>query len=190
MPYKPRIKVCPHCKKEYTANYNTQKYCSLSCVASANNARRRGKNYAKTFAKEQEIITAAAEVYSMAELLRKLGLKAHGGNYDNMKRKLQQLNVDTSHWRGAAWSRDQQLKDWSNYTNSSRLKPHLIKIRGHVCECCKLERWLDSPITLEVHHIDGDRTNNDITNLQLLCPNCHSVTDSWKGRNKNSKKTG
>lgn len=49
---------------------------------------------------------------------------------------------------------------------------------------CKLHKWLNFPITLEVHHIDGDRTNNNEENLQLLCPNCHSYTDNWRNRKR------
>lgn len=63
--------------------------------------------------------------------------------------------------------------------SGSKLLKELLKIRPNQCECCKLTRWLNQPIKLEVHHIDGDNTNNNLENLQLLCPNCHSYTDSW-----------
>ena len=129
---------------------------------------------------DESIIENAKSVKSLAGLLKSLGLKPCGGNYANIKRKLQQLEIDTSHWTGKAWNRGEQLKDWSDYTRAGKLKPHLIKKRGNKCESCGLETWLDFPITLEVHHIDGDKTNNSEDNLQLLCPNCHSVTDNWR----------
>ena len=67
-----------------------------------------------------------------------------------------------------------------NYRISgSKLLKELLKLRPQQCECCKLTEWLNKPIKLEVHHIDGDNTNNVLENLQLLCPNCHSYTDSW-----------
>ena len=67
-----------------------------------------------------------------------------------------------------------------NYRISgSKLLKELLKLRPQQCECCKLTEWLNQPIKLEVHHIDGDNTNNVLENLQLLCPNCHSYTDSW-----------
>ena len=56
-------------------------------------------------------------------------------------------------------------------------------IKPHKCECCGLETWLDQPIPLEVHHIDGDRDNNELSNFALLCPNCHAFTDSYRGKN-------
>lgn len=63
----------------------------------------------------------------------------------------------------------------------------LIQIRGRKCECCELTEWQGQPINLQVHHIDGDRTNNELDNLQLLCLNCHSYTDNFGSKNKKHK---
>lgn len=133
---------------------------------------------------DQDIITVAARVRSLSSLLRKLGLKVAGGNYDNMRRNLQRLNVDTSHWTGQAWNRDLQTKDYNQYTRATHLKPHVIRSRGHKCEMCHLEIWMNKEIMLEIHHIDGDRTNNHDDNLQLLCPNCHATTSNWRNRKR------
>jgi len=129
---------------------------------------------------DNDVIEYAKEVYSIAELLRKLNLKEAGGNYANIKRLIQKLNINTSHWTGQAWNKDQQLKDWSKYTRANNLKKHLIKKRGNICEICGNSMWLGKQLHLEIHHIDGDKTNNDINNLQLLCPNCHSQTHNWR----------
>ena len=51
------------------------------------------------------------------------------------------------------------------------------------CECCGLTEWQGKPLSLEVHHINGDRYDNRRENLQILCPNCHSVTDNWRSGN-------
>jgi 5-methylcytosine-specific restriction endonuclease McrA len=51
------------------------------------------------------------------------------------------------------------------------------------CNKCKLDKWLGQPIHLELEHIDGDNTNNSRTNLEGLCPNCHSQTLTYKNRN-------
>ena len=63
----------------------------------------------------------------------------------------------------------------------------LINLRGHQCEKCKLSEWLNKPINLELHHYDGDKSNNNLDNLQLLCPNCHSYTDNYGSKNKKHK---
>lgn len=62
------------------------------------------------------------------------------------------------------------------------LKKKLLKVRPHQCERCKSTVWLDAPIPLELHHIDGNKKNDDPSNLQLLCPNCHALTPNYRGR--------
>ena len=95
---------------------------------------------------DEDIINFAKEVKSIAGLLRKLGLKVAGGNYCHLKKNLQRLNVDTSHWTGQTWNKGEQLKDWQNYTRASNLKKHLIKRKGHQCEICKLKEWINKLI--------------------------------------------
>ena len=129
---------------------------------------------------DAQFIQHTKEVKSLAGLLKKLGLKPAGGNYAHAKYTLQRLNLNTDHWTGQGWNKGKQLKDWSEYSKVPRVKLHLIKLRGHKCECCKLEKWLESPVPLEVHHKNGDRTNNAIDNLEILCNNCHALTDSWR----------
>lgn len=132
---------------------------------------------------DEDIIFFSNEVLSISGLLKKLNLAPAGGNYANIKRNLQRLNVNTEHWTGQSWNKDKQLKDWSKYTKTDHLKKHLLATLGHRCYSCGLENWLNEKIALEVHHIDGDRTNNNLINLQLLCPNCHAQTKNWRGRN-------
>lgn len=66
----------------------------------------------------------------------------------------------------------------------STIKKILIKDRGHKCFKCQNKTWMDFPIPLEIHHIDGNSKNDDFNNIQLLCPNCHTLTPNYKGKNK------
>lgn len=71
---------------------------------------------------------------------------------------------------------------------SHRLKLRMIEdgVREHKCERCGITEWMGESTPLELHHIDGDRFNNELSNLQILCPNCHSQTPNHSGK-KNKK---
>lgn len=133
---------------------------------------------------DEQIIQFAKESFSIRQLLKKLGLKPAGGNYIHLQKNLQRLNVDCSHFTGKLWSQGRQLKDFSKYADIKSIRPNLIRMRGRKCENCLLTEWLEIPIPIEVHHIDGDRTNNDLSNLSLLCCNCHAITESWRKKKK------
>ena len=68
---------------------------------------------------------------------------------------------------------------------SNKVRKKLLNegYKEHRCECCGLTEWLNEPIPLELHHIDGDHNHNELSNYQLLCPNCHAKTDSYRGKN-------
>ena len=136
---------------------------------------------------ETEIREIVKNSKSFREVAGKLGyVKDGGGTITSMHKMCEELNIDTSHFLGQAWNRenyDYELFTVNSYKKNgiSTLKP-LMKLRGRKCECCGLETWLSEPINLEIHHINGDRADNRLENLELLCPNCHSYTDGWRGR--------
>ena len=55
---------------------------------------------------------------------------------------------------------------------------------------CERSEWLGEPIPLELHHLNGERTDHRIDNLQLLCPNCHALTDTYRAKNKQKPAKG
>lgn len=138
------------------------------------------RKYTK-YTKEQ-LEPIVKQSFSLAEVLRNLGLVMAGGNYNQIKIRIAKYNLDTSHFTGKSWNKGKSVKDYKDYKHNSKLKNKLIKERGNACQECKIELWLDKPIKLELHHIDGNRANNDPNNLILLCPNCHSYTDNYRGR--------
>jgi len=72
---------------------------------------------------------------------------------------------------------------------SHKLSKRLIKegYKKHICEKCYRKTWNGLKITLELNHKDGDNSNHKLENLELLCPNCHSQTPTFKGKNKKLK---
>lgn len=67
-------------------------------------------------------------------------------------------------------------------------KRALIEERGEVCEVCSIEAvWNNKPLSLQVGHIDGDSDNNEFSNLRLICPNCHTQTETFGAKGKGSR---
>ena len=64
------------------------------------------------------------------------------------------------------------------------IKNHLATLHGYCCSICGISDWNGKPIVLELEHKDGNHKNNLIENLSLICPNCHSQTDTYKAKNK------
>lgn len=133
---------------------------------------------------EEEFARLVAESHSFLELAEKIGyVKTGGGTQSSLKRGVKERGLDTSHFTGQAWNRGNY--DYSSFTKGSvkkngktTLKP-LVVLRGHKCEKCGLSEWLGEPIKLEIHHINGDRSDNSLENLIMLCPNCHSYTNTF-----------
>lgn len=137
---------------------------------------------------------------SIAAALRKAGRVPAGGNYATAHALIRKHNIDTSHMTGQGWNKgnvlgftgwntiplEEILVESSNYTNTHRLKGRLIQagLKRVACENCGLEKWNGEEIPLELNHVNGDRFDHRLENLQLLCPNCHAQTDNYRGKNK------
>lgn len=142
---------------------------------------------------EDEIRKIVAESFSIREVAKKLGyIPDGGGTAQSLKKMFKELDIDTSHFKGQGWNKENY--DYDSFKNGNlkkngktTLNP-LIHLRGRKCENCGLEEWLGQPINLEIHHIDGDRLNNDLSNLILLCPNCHSYTVNFCRGSKQKRK--
>lgn len=153
-------------------------------------------NYTK-----EELQEAVKKSFSIAQVCREVGIRPVGGNYKTLKEKFKEYEIDTSHFTGQGWNvglkfipkppkqLSEILVEHSTYLNSNNLRQRLIKegIKEYKCECCGASEWMGNPISLELHHINGDNTDNRLENLQLLCANCHSQTDNFRTKNKVSK---
>lgn len=137
---------------------------------------------------------AVANNFSYVAAMRELGIPNKGGNHKTFKDVVRRNNIDTSHF--------DQYKSVSQKTSlpATHYLEHRVEIQSYKllkkllqegykeyrCEVCGIVEWNGKPITLQLHHIDGDRLNNALKNLQVLCPNCHSQTDNFRG-NANKK---
>lgn len=138
------------------------------------------------------------ESFSIRESLIRLGLKPCGGNYSIFKKRVEELSIDISHFKGKGHLRnsnhnwgnsrnlDEILKESSHF-NSYRLKNKLFKagLLKNECNICGITEWQGMPISLHLDHINGINNDNRIENLRILCPNCHSQTSTYAGKNKN-----
>lgn len=137
--------------------------------------------------KREDILTWIGENRSKAFIAKELNCKQ-----DTLNKYLEQM--------GIVYKGNQSGKGFSKKTNGMTLIEYLNKsidiqsnkvrkkllqegYKEHRCEKCGQTEWLGRPIPLELHHIDGNKKNNTLENFQLLCPNCHAFTDSYKGKN-------
>lgn len=138
---------------------------------------------------------AVSASFTLAEVLRRLGLRAAGGNYATIRNAIAQAGLDTSHFNGQAWSKNvvlgarRTLDAYLSTTypiSSHRLRLRLINegIFSAKCNKCGGMEWLGEPIPLELDHRDGNPRNNQLENLELLCPNCHAQTSTYRGKNR------
>ncbi len=132
----------------------------------------------KNLTKEQ-IEKAISESKSMAEAARVLNI-----NYKTLRFNAKKFGLFEPNQAGKGITKE--LKSIDATKRGFHVKNKLWKngLKDKKCEICGLtDLWLDKPIVLELHHIDGNRYNNDLTNLQILCPNCHSQTHNYRRRN-------
>ena len=73
---------------------------------------------------------------------------------------------------------------WDELKGDAGRKRYLLRVKPHKCEICTLDTWQGRPIPLELDHIDGDSGNNNLTNVRLICPNCHAQTPTYKNKNR------
>lgn len=126
---------------------------------------------------EEEIKQFVQNSISYSEVARKLGYIS-GSGIDAVKKMLIEKQIDTSHFKGQAWNRNEDELSWGT------IKKQVFSMRPYKCECCGISSWNGKALSLTVHHIDGDHSNNDFSNLLILCPNCHSQTENFCSKNR------
>lgn len=146
---------------------------------------------------ESQLRGAAASSTSYRQVLSKLKLREAGGNYVQLKKYVAELGIDISHFTGRTWNKGLRIKGIpripldkvlvkNSYFQSFKLKTRLFsaKLKPMRCEECGWAKTSpDGRLPLELHHINGDGRDNRLENLKILCPNCHSLKPTHRGRN-------
>lgn len=147
---------------------------------------------------DDQLRAAVASSRSNAGVIRTLGLIAAGGNYDHVMRRMRELDVDTTHFTGKGWNVRLKVDPRPHvplgevlvagrWTASHGLKKRLFAaaIKEPRCELCGwAERASDGRVPVELDHINGDKNDNRLENLRILCPNCHSLQPTHRGLNQ------
>ena len=151
---------CEKCSTDHFRQYGSGRFCSAKCARSFSTADKR-----------QDINEAVS---------RKLKGKLPSG--------YSEMSTDASRLKAARSLRRKSEARPFDEVSLDLKRRRVISDQNGCCNHCGLNEWRGRPLTLELEHIDGDNTNNDRSNLECLCPNCHSLTDTWRGRNKKTKR--
>jgi len=153
----------------------------------------------RTKTSDEQVTQAVKESTSVGGVCRLLGVCESGTGFINMRERVSRLGLDTSHFGGntRVLGGEGHRKPLGQYLtlNSPRLfsrkKLELISLGllKEICAKCTLgPSWNGQRLTLQLDHLNGDRSDNRLENLRLLCPNCHTQTGTFAGRNK--RRTG
>jgi len=145
---------------------------------------------------EQQLKDAVKTSSSFRQVLIKLNLREAGGNYDQIQKYTKEYSLNTKHFKGYAWNKGltgigkprvplEKILVKHSYFQSFKLKQRLFaaNLKSKKCEMCGwAKKTTDGYLPLELDHINGNRHDNRLENLRVLCPNCHSLTPHHRGR--------
>lgn len=134
---------------------------------------------------------------SYRQVIGKLKLKMAGGNYNQIKKYIKENSLNINHFKGKGWSKNFKFEfkpkiplvdilvknsDYQSYKLKKRLFRDRLKTPK--CEICGwAKKTIDGRIPVELDHINGNNRYNRIGNLRILCPNCHSLQSTHRGKN-------
>lgn len=141
--------------------------------------------YSRGIITREDIENAISNTSSMIAAARYLGVSR-----DRFNKYAKQYGLFNPNPSGKGVKGERKYTNEEVFTRNTNKVSHTVlvlrlkELREWKCDCCGISEWMGKPISLEIHHIDGDTLNNSLDNLQILCPNCHSQTDNWRSRNQ------
>lgn len=187
---------CDNCKKEFDKKVSKIKlskkhFCSIKC----RNDFSKIKINCQCCKKDLEIYKYIFEKSKSKHFFCNRSCSAI---FNNIKRKNIKKclycgkECDNKYCSISCHAADKHKKNYNSYENGQydvfktnrTLKKYLIDKNGYKCNLCGISNWNEKLITLELEHKDGNYRNNSPENVELLCPNCHSQTPTFKGKNK------
>lgn len=148
----------------------------------------------------QKFAALVKNATSIGQILNHFGLQNKGGNHHTVRRRIAQECLDISHLpMGRGSNKNRTFKPRRPLTavlvknskcQTAHLKKRLInhKVILHECAACGLgTEWQGKPLVLQLEHKNGDNRDNRLKNLCFLCPNCHSQTSTFAGRNSGTR---
>lgn len=163
-------KLCLNCKNVIPYPKKSEnKFCNKSCSASYNNkgVRRHGNS---------PIILSKDGILISKPMCKQCGLECK-----NIR------SIFCSSECHKSYQYQERLHAWilgkENPKARNFFKKYLTENQGYNCSCCSISEWNGKSIVLEIDHVDGNSENNRPENLRFICPNCHSQTDTYKGKN-------
>lgn len=147
---------------------------------------------------DEQLIKSVSTNLSYRAVIKSLGLVPAGGNYVQVRQRIYDLSLNITHFKGMGWNKGKTyhtskrpelgtLLVKGSIVQSYKLKKRLFeeKLKMPKCELCGwAQRSKDGRLPLELDHSNGDHYDNRIENLRILCPNCHSLQPTHRGRNK------
>lgn len=157
------MNICNKCSGYFEPQKGLKNYCSLSC-----------RNSRKWTESDNQLKSDSAKKSEKVKIANSKNREKV--DWEKVKEKRKEL------------FNNKLLGEDFETLSFERLRKRVILEQNNKCNKCGLDKWFDKELSLEIDHIDGDNTNNVRENLEGLCPNCHSITPTWRGRNKKNKR--
>lgn len=164
--------ICEQCGKHHDGKYASGRFCCESCA----------RRLVALNQSEEAKLRKISKLLKGNNFIRHYDKKAEEAERQEKKRLLKLKSEVNKHIKVYNYFIDKYNNGWG----LERLRELLIHLEYKIykCEKCNNSIWMNKPIPIEIHHKNGDNKDNSLSNLEFLCPNCHSLTDNFRAKGK------